>query len=123
LASGINATFTGTLAGQIVMEGFLDLRMKPWRRRLITRLAAVVPTLFVIAYSGDGAISGMLVLSQVLLSVQLPFALVPLLHFVGARRIMGNAIAPRWLLLTGWAIASALIFIDAKLVLDAILPS
>ncbi|MDB5410831.1 MAG: natural resistance-associated macrophage protein metal ion transporter [Rhodospirillales bacterium] len=123
LASGVNATFTGTLAGQIVMEGFLELRMKPWRRRLITRLAAVVPTLFVIAYSGDGAIGGLLVLSQVLLSVQLPFALVPLLHFAGARRIMGDAIAPRWLLVTGWTIASALIVIDAKLVFYVIMPS
>jgi manganese transport protein len=123
LASGANATFTGTLAGQIVMEGFLKLRMKPWRRRLITRLAAVVPTLFVIAYSGDGAISGLLVLSQVVLSVQLPFALAPLLHFVGSRRIMGDLVAPRWLTAMGWTIAVALIIVDGKLVLDAILPS
>jgi manganese transport protein len=123
LASGVNATFTGTLAGQIVMEGFLNLHITPWKRRLITRLAAVVPTLIVIAYSGDGAIGGLLILSQVVLSVQLPFALVPLLHFVGSRRIMGDAVAPRWLSFTGWAIAVVLIVVDAKLVLDAILPS
>jgi manganese transport protein len=123
LASGINATFTSTLAGQIVMEGFLDLRIRPWLRRLITRLAAVIPTLFVIAYSGDGAIGGLLVLSQVVLSVQLPFALVPLLHFVGSRHVMGHAVAPPWFLITGWTIAVALILADGKLVLDAIMPS
>jgi manganese transport protein len=123
LASGINATFTGTLAGQVVMEGFLELRVTPWLRRLITRLAAVVPTLFVVAYSGEDAVGGLIVLSQVVLSVQLPFALVPLLHFVGSRRIMGDAAAPRWLLLVGWTIATLLIIIDGKLVLDAILPS
>lgn len=123
LGSGANATFTGTLAGQIVMEGFLKLRMKPWRRRLITRLAAVVPTLFVIAYTGDGTIGGLLVLSQVLLSVQLPFALVPLLHFVGSRRVMGDAVVPRWLLVTGWTITAVLIAADGKLILDAVLPS
>jgi manganese transport protein len=123
LASGVNATFTGTLAGQIVMEGFLELRIKPWQRRLVTRLAAVVPTLLIIAYRGDGAIGGLLVLSQVLLSIQLPFALVPLLHFVGSRRIMGDRVAPRWLMATGWTIAAALIAVDGKLVFDAIVPS
>jgi manganese transport protein len=100
LASGQNSTITGTLAGQIVMEGFLDLRLPMWLRRLATRLLAIAPAVFVIGAYGDSGATGLLVASQVVLSLQLPFAIVPLLHFTGSIQVMGPfASGPgvRWL--------------------------
>lgn len=90
LASGQNATLTGTLAGQIVMEGFLNIRLKPWLRRLITRLIAVVPAMLVAIYYGEKATTDLLVLSQVILSLQLSFAIVPLVFFTNNKKYMGN---------------------------------
>jgi len=115
LAAGLNATFTATLAGQVVMEGFLQIRIPAWQRRLFTRLLALIPALFAVGHGGDGAIGKLLVLSQVVLSVQLPFALLPLLHFVGSRRVMGVHVAPRWLALLGWVLCSVLIVLVVKL--------
>lgn len=92
LASGHNSTITGTLAGQIVMEGFVKIRLKPWQRRLVTRLLAIIPAIFVIIVYGDGALGKLLVLSQVVLSLQLPFAVIPLVQFTSKRQIMGKLV-------------------------------
>src|SRR5256712_832745 len=89
LASGQNSTLTGTLAGQIVMEGFLDLRLRPWVRRLITRALAIIPAAFVIGFAGEGKVTALLILSQVILSFQLPFAVIPLVRFTNDRGKMG----------------------------------
>jgi manganese transport protein len=115
LAAGLNATFTATLAGQVVMEGFLQIRIPAWQRRLFTRLLALIPALFAVGHGGDGAIGKLLVLSQVVLSVQLPFALLPLLHFVSSRRVMGAHVAPRWQALLGWLLCTVLIVLVVKL--------
>ena len=85
-ASGENSTLTGTLAGQIVMEGFLDIRLKPWVRRLITRAIAIIPAVLVIGIAGEGKVTPLLILSQVVLSFQLPFAVIPLIQFTGGHR-------------------------------------
>lgn len=105
LASGQNSTLTGTLAGQIVMEGFLNLRMRPWLRRMITRLIAVVPAVLVIAIKGDGAVSDLLILSQVILSLQLSFAVIPLVRFTSDRKKMGEFVTPLWLSILSWFVA------------------
>ena len=118
LAAGLNATFTATLAGQVVMEGFLRIRIPAWQRRLFTRLLALVPALFAVGHGGDAGIGGLMVLSQVVLSLQLPFALLPLLHFVCSRRVMGAWVAPRGLAALGWALCGALVVLDVKLVWD-----
>ncbi len=108
LFSGQNATLTGTLAGQIVMEGFLELRVRPWLRRLGTRLLAIVPALFVIAAYGERASGQLLILSQVILSLQLPFAVFPLIRFTGDRRIMGRFVNPGWLKAVAWIVGIAI---------------
>jgi manganese transport protein len=105
LFSGQNATLTGTLAGQIVMEGFLNIRLRPWLRRLITRLIAIIPALITIALYGDDSVGGLLILSQVLLSLQLPFAVFPLVMFTSDRAKMGPLVAPRWMLALAWPVA------------------
>lgn len=105
LASGQNSTLTGTLAGQIVMEGFLNIRLKPWIRRLITRAIAVVPAVLVIGIVGEQATGSLLILSQVILSLQLSFAVIPLVMFTSDRKKMGPHAAPRWLQLLSWFIA------------------
>jgi len=105
LASGQNSTLTGTLAGQIVMEGFLHIRLAPWLRRLITRLLAIVPAIGVIVWAGDNAVNSLLILSQVVLSMQLSFAVFPLLHFTGDRAKMGEFVNPRWLKALSWTVA------------------
>jgi manganese transport protein len=105
LFSGQNATLTGTLAGQIVMEGFLNIRLRPWLRRLITRLIAIVPALFTVASYGERGTAALLILSQVVLSLQLPFAVFPLVMFVGDRKKMGELAAPRWMLALAWPVA------------------
>jgi len=105
LFSGQNATLTGTLAGQIVMEGFLNIRLRPWLRRLITRLIAIVPALFTVALYGERGTAALLILSQVILSLQLPFAVFPLVMFVGNRQKMGELAAPRWMLALAWPTA------------------
>src|SRR5262245_56697261 len=120
LAAGLNATFTATLAGQVVMEGFLKIRIPAWQRRLVTRLLALIPALFAVGHGGDGSISSLLVLSQVVLSIQLPFALLPLLHFAGSKRVMGAYAAPRALAMLGWLLCSALILLVLKLLVDTL---
>jgi manganese transport protein len=89
LASGQNSTITGTLAGQIVLEGFLDFKMRPWLRRLLTRAVAIVPAAIVAAALGEAAVGKLLIFSQVILSLQLPFAMLPLLHFTCSKRYVG----------------------------------
>jgi manganese transport protein len=115
LASGQNSTVTGTLAGQIVMEGFLNLRMPVWARRLVTRLLAIVPAVFVVGASGDAGATKLLVLSQVVLSLQLPFAVVPLVKFTGDRAIMGALVSPVWLKILAWVIAAVIIGLNGTL--------
>jgi manganese transport protein len=105
LASGQSSTLTATLAGQIVMEGFLQLRIPSWLRRLATRLIAIVPALIAIAFFGESSTGKLLVFSQVILSLQLPFAVIPLVMFTSDRRIMGEFVNPRWLKRVAWAIA------------------
>jgi manganese transport protein len=120
LASGINSTVTATLAGQIVMEGFLRLRMPMWSRRLVTRGIAIVPVIFVTALYGERGTAELLVLSQVVLSMQLPFAVIPLVRFVSDRRKMGEfAISPIWAA-TAWLIAGVIVILNAKLLFDTI---
>lgn len=104
LASGQNSTLTGTLAGQIVMEGFLDIRLRPWVRRLITRLIAIVPAAIVAGIYGETGAGKLLILSQVILSLQLSFAVVPLVIFTGDRRKMGTFVNARWLVLLAWGV-------------------
>jgi manganese transport protein len=105
LFSGQNATLTGTLAGQIVMEGFVNIRLRPWLRRLITRLVAIIPAIIVISLYGERGTGSLLILSQVILSLQLPFAVFPLVSFTTNRHKMGAFVAPRWIQLLAWAVA------------------
>ncbi len=109
LLSGQNSTLTGTLAGQIVMEGFLRLRLQPWLRRLVTRFLAITPALVIILWFGEGSTTNLLILSQVILSLQLPFAVVPLVMFTSDRRIMGEFVNPRWLKILAGSIATLIV--------------
>ncbi len=115
LLSGQNATLTGTLAGQIVMEGFLSIRLRPWLRRLITRLLAIVPAVGVLLMYGDKATGPLLVFSQVILSLQLPFAVFPLVAFTGDHAKMGPLVAPLWLRALAWPIAIGIALLNAWL--------
>ncbi|MDF2603565.1 Nramp family divalent metal transporter [Sphingomonas sp.] len=112
LASGQNSTVTGTLAGQIVMEGFLELRLPMWLRRLITRGLAIIPAVVGVMIAGDSGATQLLVLSQVVLSLQLPFAVLPLVAFTGSRRLMGSMAAPRWLIALAWGIAAVIVLLN-----------
>ena len=122
LASGQNSTITGTLAGQIVMEGFLNFRVRPWLRRLITRTIALVPAVCVIGIFGENRTTDLLVASQVALSMQLGFAVWPLMRFTGERAKMGVFVNPLWIKILGWACASIIILLNFKLILDTFLP-
>ncbi|MGN6507331.1 MAG: Nramp family divalent metal transporter [Tepidisphaeraceae bacterium] len=113
LASGQSSTLTGTLAGQIVMEGFLRLRMNPWMRRMVTRLLAVVPAAIIAALYGETGITKLLILSQVILSLQLSFAVVPLVQFTSNRQKMGQFVNARWLSVTAWAVTGLIICANA----------
>jgi manganese transport protein len=115
LASGQNSTLTGTLAGQIVMEGFLDIRIKPWMRRLLTRLIAIVPAVVVIGLYGESSSTELLVFSQVVLSMQLPFAVFPLVMFTSDKLKMGEFTNPLWLKSTAWLIAVVIAALNAYL--------
>jgi len=119
LASGQNSTLTGTLAGQVVMEGFLDLRMPQWLRRLVTRLSAIVPTVIVVALYGEHGIARLLLFSQVILSMQLSFAVVPLVRFTGNRALMGQFANPRWLQALAWLVAVLIAALNLWLLVDA----
>src|SRR6266536_4869370 len=109
LASGQNSTLTGTLAGQIVMEGFLHIRLRPWLRRLITRSLAIIPAVFVIGIYGEGKVTSLLILSQVVLSFQLPFAVIPLVQFTSDRRRMGAFANSRFTAILAWTVAAAIL--------------
>ncbi len=120
LASGQNSTLTGTMAGQIVMEGFLDLRLRPWIRRLVTRLLAIVPAVIVAALYGEHGVGELLVLSQVILSFQLSFAVVPLVLFTSDKRKMGEFVSPRWLVALAWIISAVIIALNIFLLYQTI---
>jgi manganese transport protein len=120
IAAGQSSTVTGTLAGQIVMEGHLKLRIQPWLRRLITRLLAIIPAFFTILYFGDGALGGLLILSQVVLSLQLGFAVIPLIHFTSDKKTMkGFAIKP-WVKVLAWISSLVIVALNVKLVIEEI---
>src|SRR6201991_3727271 len=116
LCCGLNSTITATLSGQIVMEGFLNLRLPPWARRLVTRLSAILPAVVVTIWAGEKATGQLLILSQVVLSLQLPFAVVPLVMFTASRAKMGPFVAPRWLTALAVATAALIIVLNVKLV-------
>ena len=118
LCCGLNSTVTATMAGQIVMEGFIDIKLAAWARRLVTRLVAIVPAIVVILIYGEAQMGELLVLSQVILSLQLPFAVVPLVMFTASRAKLGDLVAPRWLTVLTAAIALLLISLNAKLIFD-----
>ena len=118
LASGQNSTLTGTLAGQIVMEGFLNIRLRPWLRRLITRLIAIVPAVITAAFFGTSGTAKLLLLSQVILSMQLSFAVIPLVLFTSDRRKMGEFVSPRWLQGLAWVTATIIVVLNAKYLAD-----
>jgi manganese transport protein len=115
LASGQNSTLTGTLAGQIVMEGFLNIRLKPWVRRLITRALAITPAVLVIGIAGESKVTSLIVLSQVILSFQLPFAIIPLIQFTGDRAKMGGLVNSRATQLLAWGVSALILFFNAEL--------
>jgi manganese transport protein len=115
LCSGQNSTLTGTLAGQIVMEGFIHLRLKPWLRRSITRSLAIIPAVIVIGIMGEGAVTRLLIFSQVILSFQLPFAIVPLVQFTADRAKMGEFANSRWVTVLAWIVAAAVIALNLYL--------
>lgn len=115
LASGQNSTLTGTLAGQIVMEGFLEIRLKPWLRRLITRSIAIFLAAIVIGFAGESKVTALIVFSQVVLSFQLPFAVIPLIHFTGNRAKMGEFANSRITQIFAWLVTAAIIFFNGEL--------
>jgi manganese transport protein len=115
LCSGQNATLTGTLAGQIVMEGFINLRIRPWLRRLVTRLIAIIPAVIVILLYGEAGTGPLLILSQVILSLQLPFAVFPLVMFTSDRHKMGEFASPRWVQALAWFVAVVIALLNAWL--------
>jgi manganese transport protein len=123
LASGQNSTLTGTLAGQIVMEGFVNIRLRPWLRRLITRLIAIVPAICVIGFFGENKTTQLLVASQVVLSMQLGFAVWPLMRFTGEKSKMGEFVNPIWIKILGWTTAAIIIVLNAKLLFDMFMPA
>jgi manganese transport protein len=112
LASGQASTITGTLAGQVVMEGFMHWRLAPWVRRLITRLLAIIPAVLIIGIRGPGHVTDLLILSQVVLALQLPLAMFPLLHFTSSRKRMGRWKNGHFLLIAGWASAILITALD-----------
>ncbi len=116
IAAGQSSTITGTLAGQIVMEGYLSLRINPWMRRIATRLIAIVPTLLVLLIAGEAAADRLLVFSQVLLSMQLAFAVIPLLHFVSDKKEMGMFTIKKSTQVIGWIVAGIIVSLNLKLV-------
>ncbi len=121
VAAGQSSTITGTLAGQIVMEGYLNLRIAPWLRRLITRLIAIVPAYIVILMYGEGKTGELLVFSQVVLSLQLGFAVIPLIHFTSDKEKMGVFAIKPWVKILAWLIATIIVSLNVKLVYQEIL--
>jgi manganese transport protein len=122
LAAGQSSTITGTLAGQVVMEGFVRLRVSPLKRRLLTRSLAIAPAVAVLFQAGESGVLQLLVFSQVVLSLQLPFAIVPLIRFTSAPRIMGRFVSPAWLRRLAWAAALLIVGLNGWLVMQALAP-
>ena len=120
IAAGQSSTITGTLAGQIVMEGHLNLRIQPWLRRLLTRLLAIIPAIFTIIYFGDKALGSLLILSQVILSLQLGFAVIPLIHFNSDKKLMKEFAIKTWVKVLAWISASIIVYLNMHLVFDEI---
>jgi manganese transport protein len=120
LFAGQNSTLTGTLAGQIVMEGFVHLRLAPWLRRLVTRALAVIPAAIVVAFLGDRATGAMLIGSQVALSLQLPFAVIPLVWLTCDKNLMGGFANSRLLSLGAWTISLVILALNLKLAADVL---
>ncbi len=118
IAAGQSSTITGTLAGQIIMEGYLSLRVNPWVRRLITRLLAIIPALIVIIIYGEKDVDALLIFSQVILSIQLGFAIIPLIHFVSDRKTMGTFSINTITKITAWVIAFVLVFLNVKMIIN-----
>ncbi len=118
IASGQSSTVTGTLAGQIVMEGYLRLRINPWVRRLLTRLIAIIPAVIVILINGEDNIDSLLILSQVILSLQLGFAIIPLIHFVSDKKTMGSFAIKPWVQVTAWLITTILVYLNIRMVTE-----
>ena len=118
IAAGQSSTVTGTLAGQVVMEGYLHLRINPWLRRLLTRLLAIIPAVIVILFYGESKVDDLLVFSQVLLSLQLGFAIIPLIHFVSDKKTMGNFAIKTTTKIISWLVAATLIFLNVRLVVN-----
>jgi manganese transport protein len=123
LCCGLNSTVTATLAGQIVMEGFIDIRLPPWARRLMTRAIAIVPAAIVTIWYGEKGTAQLLILSQVILSLQLPFAIVPLVMFTADKRKMGELTAPIWMTVLAALTAAIIIALNVKLLIDLAFPS
>jgi manganese transport protein len=121
LASGQNSSITGTLAGQVVMEGFIHIRLKPWLRRLITRSLAIIPTIVVVAITGEQGTEKLLILSQVILSLQLSFAVIPLVRFTGSRALMGQFVNGRALQALAWFTAALIVALNAWLLVQTFL--
>ena len=117
LASGQNSSITGTLAGQVVMEGFINIKVAPWLRRMITRTLAIIPTIIVVAVTGEQGTEKLLILSQVILSLQLSFAVVPLVIFTGSRNVMGEFVNARWLQALSWFVAALIAGLNAWLLM------
>jgi manganese transport protein len=120
LASGQNSTITGTLAGQIVMEGFLNLRLRPWLRRLITRMIAIVPAAITAILYGESGTARLLILSQVILSLQLSFAVSPLVQFTSEKAKMGAFVNPPWLKTLAWTVAMLIASLNVWLLIQTV---
>jgi manganese transport protein len=120
IASGQSSTLTGTLAGQIVMEGYLNIRIQPWIRRMITRLLAIIPAVLTIMLLGEQYVGRLLVLSQVILSLQLGFAVIPLIHFVSDKQKMGKFVIGKFLKVGAWVVAGVILILNARLVVQEI---
>ena len=116
LASGHNSTVTGTLAGQVVMEGFVRIKLAPWQRRLLTRLMAIVPAMVIIWFYGDSGLAKLLIFSQVVLSMQLPFAVIPLVLFTGDKKLMGKFANGPWLTKIAWVVAGVITVLNLYLI-------
>ncbi len=120
IAAGQSSTITGTLAGQIIMEGYLNLRLQPWIRRLLTRLIAIVPAFLTIYFLGEDKTGDLLVLSQVILSLQLGFAIIPLIHFVSNKKRMGEFVIPLWQKIASWISVSVIVFLNCQMLFNKV---
>jgi manganese transport protein len=120
LAAGQSSTLTGTLAGQIVMEGYLHFKIRPFLRRFITRFIAIVPAVLTILFTGDQGSYDLLILSQVVLSMQLPFAIIPLIHFTSDRKLMGDFANATWVKTASWTVAVIVVGLNIRLVASAV---